>query len=65
MSAQFQDLKEKYDALATRVAALERAFVPTEGELTWEKVIQGILRNDHGPIEEWKRRGYPIPGMKD
>lgn len=58
MDTQFQELKAKYDALAARVATLERAFVPTEGELTVEKVREGILKGNVAPLMEWIRKGF-------
>jgi hypothetical protein len=59
-----KDLESRLETQDAEIARLKKqvqALLPQEGELTWEKVEEGIKKKDYGPLIEWHRRGWPSP----
>jgi len=68
MNAEMLELKKtievRFKAQEAEIARLKKqvqALLPQEGELTWEKVEEGIKKKDFRPLIEWHRRGWPSP----
>lgn len=56
-------LEDEVQGLRSRVEKLEKALetlLPREGELIAEKVREGILKGDVGPLMKWIRRGLSV-----